>query len=111
MGAMERGFKFVHCRGILCALLSHPGPFMAARTARIERNTRETQIRVEINLDGTGEARLASGIPFLDHMLDPLPRHGLIDRVAEDKGARDIDEPHTVEDISITRRPAFDKEV
>src|SRR3546814_17866024 len=78
--------------GILCALWSQPGPFMAARTARIERNTRETQIRVEINLDGTGEARLASGIPFPDHMLDQIARPGLIDLVVEAKGAREIDD-------------------
>src|SRR3546814_9769733 len=97
--------------GILCALWSQPGPFMAARTARIERNTRETQIRVEINLDGTGEARLASGIPFLDHMLDQIARHGLIDLVVEAKGDREIDDHHTVEDIGITLGQAFDKAV
>ncbi|HEY9546034.1 MAG TPA: imidazoleglycerol-phosphate dehydratase HisB [Solimonas sp.] len=84
---------------------------MAARTARIERNTRETQIRVEINLDGTGEARLASGIPFLDHMLDQIARHGLIDLVVEAKGDREIDDHHTVEDIGITLGQAFDKAV
>lgn len=85
--------------------------FMAARTASIERNTRETQIRVEINLDGTGEARLASGIPFLDHMLDQIARHGLIDLVVEAKGDREIDDHHTVEDIGITLGQAFDKAV
>lgn len=84
---------------------------MAARTASIERNTRETQIRVEINLDGTGEARLASGIPFLDHMLDQIARHGLIDLVVEAKGDREIDDHHTVEDIGITLGQAFDKAV
>ncbi|NGY06546.1 imidazoleglycerol-phosphate dehydratase HisB [Solimonas terrae] len=82
---------------------------MAARTASIERNTRETQIRVEINLDGTGEARLASGIAFLDHMLDQIARHGLIDLVVEAKGDREIDDHHTVEDIGITLGQAFDK--
>lgn len=84
---------------------------MAARTASIERNTRETQIRVEINLDGSGEARLASGIPFLDHMLDQIARHGLIDIVVEAKGDREIDDHHTVEDIGITLGQAFDKAV
>lgn len=84
---------------------------MAARTASIERNTRETQIRVEINLDGTGEARLASGIPFLDHMLDQIARHGLIDLVVEARGDREIDDHHTVEDIGITLGQAFDKAV
>src|SRR3546814_1627471 len=84
---------------------------MASRTALIERNTRETQIRVEINLDGTGEARLASGIPFLDHMLDQIARHGLIDLVVEAKGDREIDDHHTVEDIGITLGQAFDKAV
>jgi imidazoleglycerol-phosphate dehydratase len=82
---------------------------MAVRTASIERNTRETQIRVEINLDGTGEARLASGIPFLDHMLDQIARHGLIDLVVDAKGDREIDDHHTVEDIGITLGQAFDR--
>src|SRR3546814_8413292 len=59
----------------------------------------------------TGEARLASGIPFLDHMLDQIARHGLIDLVVEAKGDREIDDHHTVEDIGITLGPAFDKAV
>src|SRR3546814_18685467 len=82
---------------------------MAARTARIERNTRETQIRVEINLDGTVEARLASGIPFLDHMLDQIARPGLIDLVVEAKGDRELDDHQTVEDIGITLGQAFEQ--
>lgn len=82
---------------------------MAARTASIERNTRETQIRVELNLDGTGASRFATGVPFLDHMLDQVARHGLIDLVVEAKGDRDIDDHHTVEDIGITLGQAFDR--
>ena len=84
---------------------------MAARTASISRDTRETQIRVEMNLDGSGAARLASGIPFLDHMLDQVARHGLIDLVVEATGDRHIDDHHTVEDIGITLGMAFDKAV
>lgn len=82
---------------------------MAARTASIERKTRETQIRVEINLDGTGSARFATGIPFLEHMLDQVARHGLIDLVVEASGDRHIDDHHTVEDIGITLGQAFDQ--
>ena len=74
----------------------------AGRKAAIERNTRETQIRVEINLDGTGVGQLSSGVPFLDHMLDQLVRHGLVDLVVEAKGDLHIDAHHTVEDIGIT---------
>ena len=74
----------------------------AGRTAAIERNTKETQIRVEVNLDGTGIGRLDSGVPFLDHMLDQVVRHGLVDLVVEAKGDLHIDAHHTVEDIGIT---------
>ncbi|MFT4046798.1 MAG: imidazoleglycerol-phosphate dehydratase HisB [Solimonas sp.] len=84
---------------------------MAARTASIERNTRETQIRVEINLDGTGASRFATGVPFLDHMLDQVARHGLIDLVVEARGDREIDDHHTVEDIGISLGMAFDQAV
>ncbi len=84
---------------------------MAVRTASIERNTRETQIRVEINLDGSGESRLSSGIPFLDHMLDQVARHGLIDLSVHADGDRHIDDHHTVEDIGISLGMAFDKAV
>jgi imidazoleglycerol-phosphate dehydratase len=72
------------------------------RTAAVERNTKETQIKVEVNLDGTGAARLDSGVPFLDHMLDQLARHGSIDLVVSAKGDLHIDAHHTVEDIGIT---------
>jgi imidazoleglycerol-phosphate dehydratase len=72
------------------------------RTARVQRNTAETKITVEVNLDGTGAARLATGVPFLDHMLDQVARHGLIDLVVEATGDLHIDGHHTVEDIGIT---------
>jgi imidazoleglycerol-phosphate dehydratase len=72
------------------------------RRARIERNTKETRIAVELDLDGTGAASLASGIPFLDHMLDQIARHGLVDLAVSAKGDLEIDAHHTVEDIGIT---------
>ena len=77
------------------------------RTAEVERNTKETRIRVRVDLDGTGRARLASGIPFLDHMLDQVARHGMIDLDIEAKGDLEIDAHHTVEDIGITLGQAF----
>ncbi len=76
--------------------MSHP-----PRTASIERKTKETDIRLSLNLDGAGEARLASGIPFLDHMLEQIARHGLVDLVIEADGDLEIDAHHTVEDIGI----------
>ena len=72
------------------------------RTAEVTRNTRETQIRVVVNLDGKGEARLDSGIPFLDHMLDQVARHGAMDLEVKATGDLHIDAHHTVEDIGIT---------
>ena len=81
----------------------------AGRTAAIQRNTKETQIRVEVNLDGTGIGRLDSGVPFLDHMLDQVVRHGLVDLVVEAKGDLHIDAHHTVEDIGITLGQAMHK--
>ncbi|MBN4073502.1 imidazoleglycerol-phosphate dehydratase HisB [Mariprofundus ferrooxydans] len=71
------------------------------RQASIERNTKETQISLSINLDGTGTAELDSGIPFLNHMLEQIARHGLIDLTLKAKGDLDIDAHHTVEDIGI----------
>ena len=73
----------------------------APRTASVQRNTAETRISVEVNLDGTGQARLATGVPFLDHMLDQVARHGLIDLAIEAKGDLHIDAHHTVEDVGI----------
>lgn len=72
------------------------------RQAEVKRNTLETQISVRINLDGTGIARLATGVPFLDHMLDQIARHGLIDLEVEAQGDLHIDAHHTVEDVGIT---------
>lgn len=77
------------------------------RTAEITRNTNETQIRVSINIDGTGKQKLNTGVPFLDHMLDQIARHGLIDLDIEAKGDLHIDAHHTVEDVGITLGQAF----
>ena len=77
------------------------------RTAQVTRNTLETQITVSLNLDGTGSAKLATGVPFLDHMLDQIARHGLIDLDIEAKGDLHIDAHHTVEDTGITLGQAF----
>ena len=81
------------------------------RTAEVERNTKETQIRVRLNLDGTGVAKLATGIPFLEHMLDQVARHGLLDLEIEARGDLHIDAHHTVEDIGITIGQAFVKAI
>ena len=75
---------------------------MSARTASVERNTNETQIKIELNLDGSGQANFETGVPFLDHMLDQISRHGLIDLNIQAKGDLEIDAHHTVEDIGIT---------
>ena len=72
------------------------------RIAEVRRDTKETQIRVRVNLDGTGEAKLNTGIGFFDHMLDQIARHGLIDLDIEAKGDLHIDGHHTVEDVGIT---------
>lgn len=77
------------------------------RTAAISRNTNETKIRVAINLDGTGAQKLNTGVPFLDHMLDQIARHGLIDLEVEAIGDLHIDAHHTVEDVGITLGMAF----
>ena len=78
-----------------------------SRTAEVVRDTSETQIRVAINLDGTGQQKLNTGVPFLDHMLDQIARHGLIDLDIEAKGDLHIDAHHTVEDVGITLGQAF----
>ncbi|HET8710179.1 MAG TPA: imidazoleglycerol-phosphate dehydratase HisB [Spongiibacteraceae bacterium] len=79
----------------------------AARKATVTRDTLETQITVSINLDGSGQSRFAIGVPFLEHMLDQIARHGLIDIDIEAKGDLHIDDHHTVEDVGITLGQAF----
>jgi len=79
------------------------------RTASVERNTKETQISVAVNLDGTGKLEVDTGLPFLDHMLDHIARHGLIDISIKAVGDLEIDAHHTVEDIGITLGQAFDQ--
>ena len=81
------------------------------RSATVERNTKETQISVAINLDGSGKADLQTGVPFLDHMLDQLARHGMMDVTVHAKGDLHIDAHHTVEDIGITLGQAFKQAV
>jgi imidazoleglycerol-phosphate dehydratase len=77
------------------------------RTASVTRNTAETQITVSLDLDGSGQGKLATGVPFLDHMLDQIVRHGLIDLEVSAKGDLHIDAHHTVEDVGITIGQAF----
>jgi imidazoleglycerol-phosphate dehydratase len=81
------------------------------RTAEITRNTNETQIRVSINLDGTGRQKLNTGVPFLDHMLDQIARHGMFDLEVEAVGDLHIDTHHTVEDTGITLGMAVAKAI
>ena len=81
------------------------------RVAEMQRDTKETQIRARINLDGTGLSQLATGIGFFDHMLDQVARHGLIDLEIEAKGDLHIDGHHTVEDVGITLGLAVAKAV
>ena len=80
-----------------------------ARTARVERNTRETRIAVELDLDGTGRSQLGTGVPFLDHMLDQVARHGMIDLAVRAEGDLHIDAHHTVEDVGIVIGQALAK--
>lgn len=84
---------------------------MTDRTAKVSRDTKETQITAAINLDGTGEAKLDIGIPFLEHMLDQVARHGLIDLDIKANGDTHIDDHHTVEDVGITLGQAFAKAI
>ena len=80
---------------------------MSERKASVERNTLETQIKATVNLDGTGQSKLDTGLPFLEHMLDQVARHGLVDLEITAKGDLHIDAHHTVEDIGITLGQAF----
>lgn len=82
---------------------------MTERKASVTRDTLETQITVDLNLDGTGVGEFNTGIPFLEHMLDQVARHGLVDLKIEAKGDLHIDAHHTVEDIGITLGQAFAK--
>ena len=81
------------------------------RTAEVSRNTLETKIKVSINLDGTGVSKLSSGLGFLDHMIDQIARHGMMDINVEATGDLHIDAHHTVEDIGITLGQAFAKAI
>jgi len=81
------------------------------RQVEVHRNTSETQIFVKINLDGNGRADLNSGVPFLDHMLDQIARHGMIDLTVQAKGDTQIDDHHTVEDVGITLGQAIAKAI
>ena len=82
---------------------------MTQRQSSVERNTLETQIQVTVNLDGTGESKLNTGVPFLEHMLDQVARHGLVDLDIQAKGDLHIDAHHTVEDLGITLGQAMAK--
>ena len=81
------------------------------RQAQVNRNTLETRINLKVNLDGTGKAVLDTGVPFLDHMLDQVARHGMIDLEIAAKGDLHIDAHHTVEDIGITLGQAFTQSI
>jgi imidazoleglycerol-phosphate dehydratase len=81
------------------------------RIAEVSRQTKETMIRVKVNLDGSGRQQLATGVPFLDHMLDQIARHGMVDLEVEAKGDLHIDAHHTVEDIGITFGQAVAKAI
>jgi imidazoleglycerol-phosphate dehydratase len=82
---------------------------MSARQATVERNTKETRIKVSVNLDGSGKFSIKSGLPFLEHMLEQVARHGLIDMDIVADGDLEIDAHHTVEDLGITLGQAVDK--
>lgn len=82
---------------------------MAERKATVKRDTLETQIEVAVNLDGTGQVKFDTGVPFLEHMLDQIARHGLLDLAITAKGDHHIDDHHTVEDIGITLGQAVAK--
>ena len=84
---------------------------MNARIAQVSRDTKETQIRVQVNLDGTGQSKLSTGIGFFDHMLEQIARHGLIDLDIQAKGDLHIDGHHTVEDVGIALGMAISKAV
>lgn len=82
---------------------------MSSRTANVERNTLETQITTQLNIDGTGKGKIETGIPFLNHMLDQVVRHGQFDITLEAQGDLEVDAHHTVEDTGITLGQAFNQ--
>jgi len=84
---------------------------VTARTASVERNTNETQISVQLNLDGTGQSSLKTGLPFFEHMIDQIARHGMLDLNIDAKGDLEIDAHHTVEDVGITLGQAFSQAI
>ena len=83
------------------------GPRTPRRTAEVERQTRETQVKVALKVDGTGHGEIATGVPFLDHMLESFARHGFFDLKVEAHGDLHIDEHHTVEDVGVVLGRAF----
>jgi imidazoleglycerol-phosphate dehydratase len=93
------------------ALLMNAFKVITMRKAEVVRNTLETQITVAINLDGTGNSQFNTGLAFLDHMMDQIARHGMIDIAVDAKGDLHIDAHHTVEDIGITLGQAFAKAI
>jgi imidazoleglycerol-phosphate dehydratase len=84
---------------------------VTARTATVERNTNETQISIQLNLDGTGKSSLKTGLPFFEHMIDQIARHGMLDLNIDAKGDLEIDAHHTVEDVGITLGQAFSQAI
>ncbi|RMD80786.1 MAG: imidazoleglycerol-phosphate dehydratase HisB [Gammaproteobacteria bacterium] len=84
-----------------------PGGAQGGRRARVARRTLETEVEVALDLDGSGQARLATGVPFFDHMLDQVARHGLLDLEVRARGDLEVDAHHTVEDVGITLGQAF----
>lgn len=84
---------------------------MTARTASVERNTNETQISIQLNLDGTGQSQLNTGLPFFEHMIDQIARHGMLDLAIDARGDLEIDAHHTVEDVGITLGQAFSQAI
>jgi imidazoleglycerol-phosphate dehydratase len=86
---------------------SGKAPVTESRSTAVERNTRETQVRVVLDLDGRGKAKISTGVPFLDHMLESFARHGFFDLTVQASGDVHIDEHHTVEDVGIVLGRAF----
>jgi len=84
---------------------------VTARTASVERNTNETQISIQLNLDGTGQSQLNTGLPFFEHMIDQIARHGMLDLAIDARGDLEIDAHHTVEDVGITLGQAFSQAI